>query len=301
MRTTFGSIGAEYIQYVVSYFNTTTFADVVNRYLTLILSITPSFPSDMEPWDPPFLPLIFSGRNRLKALLIPAKPSLEAEPTMVSIKLFQGYKPCSLNLCDVMLCAKVIARIIKRKPTLAKVWIHQRKAHEQPITDGEISTALAFRFKVVRALSFHPDPIINIRLCFTPTLSNDFVKRLAVDIVTWHGLAVDLYCDSGLNEEEQEEMRDDLILGPRVSRFEQAMALGQVVSLRASSRLTSAHSLRSSSRSRTASSPNSHASDSTSQPNSPPPNPSYANSSRPSSKVTSVRVRTSSTNHAAGY
>lgn len=200
-----------------------------DRYLIVIPSILPEVGNDIAPWEAPFIELITSRRNKLKACVLPGKPA------MVSVTLFPGYQPCSTDLCQVMACGELLRRITDRNVPCALVRLYKqdRTADERDIVDQELETAFTSHHKNIRSLSVEPVPFMDIRLFLTPqeTLSTDFVTRLSVDILSWQSLAVYICCDGNLGREQQKKVAESLHLGVYVALFDQALAFGRAVSV----------------------------------------------------------------------
>jgi hypothetical protein len=197
------------------------------RYLIVIPTVLPKFAADLAPWEPPFLDLIIAQRNRLKTCLIPGKTH------NVSVTLFLGYQPCSADICQVVACVELLRRLTKHNPPVALVRLYEQdRKDKRQSDDAELSAAFARQSKAIQVLSLKPLPLLDIRLFLNPRadLSDDFVARLLVDILSWESHALWIGCDAVMESAHHRRVIESLGLSFQVSVFDHAIAFGRAVS-----------------------------------------------------------------------
>jgi hypothetical protein len=244
-RITFGSVGAQYMQSVMSLAtDACVYHFRIHRYLTVVPSILPEFGNDVAPWEPPFLGLITSRRNKMKACLIPGKMST------VSVTLFSGYEPGTSHLGQVMSCAGLLRRMTDGHASVALIRLYkQTRTLRGEVDNRELEDAFNRHHHNIETSTVGHVPFSDIRLLLTrhETLSNDFMARLSVDVISWLSLGVYACCDERLGHDQQWELAGLMRLMVYVSHFDQAVAFGRAVRQRrilrnSASWLTHSHS-----------------------------------------------------------
>jgi hypothetical protein len=197
------------------------------RWLIVIPSILPEVGNDIPPWHPPFLDLMTSRRNRLRACLILGKAPV------VSVTLFPDYEPCSTDLNHVMVCGETRRQVHGRNVPCALVRLFkQDRTNTPPINEHELDAALRRQHASIKAWSSVPIPFLDIRLLFTAhdIITDDFITRLSVDLISWHSIGAYICCDGKLERSAQQTVAESLHLDMPGALFSHALAFGRAVS-----------------------------------------------------------------------
>jgi hypothetical protein len=204
---------------------------IFRRYLTIIPSITPDFgdpdsDNPNAPWEPPFLELITSRHNKLKACLVPGTLST------VSITLFSGYQMCSTDLYEAMACGERLRRMIGRQIAVASIRMYkQSRTDTGEVDDQELAAAFVKHHTNLAKMTVLPVQFWHVSLVLTrhEVLSPAFLTRLSVDFILWHDIGVYICCDPAKTSEQQKEMSRSMHLLVYVEQFEQAITFGRAV------------------------------------------------------------------------
>jgi hypothetical protein len=204
-----------------------------DRYLTVIPSHLPDFGTVRQPsaWDPPFISLITSNRNQLKACMVAGKDST------VSVNVYDHYRPCTSDLLDLMMSVQYLRKVTADYYLhgLFRLCIkHQADAHDAQTDDETLRKAFEDQAAVVEGMSgiIAFLPFRTAALMLTPqqdSPDNNYISRISVDLLNWQSQVAMRYC--GANGEVQEDRlpAKAFLIGVSGALYDQAVAFGRTV------------------------------------------------------------------------
>lgn len=122
-------------------------------------SVIPAIPPEIR-GNPPFLALLASSA-KLKACLVTGKDKV------MSVTLFDAYRPCSANLAEIMRCAMLVRIMPNRTHTRGQCRLSVRnpgKVGHPPMDDQALEAAFALHAGQIDAKSEATIPLLVIPL-----------------------------------------------------------------------------------------------------------------------------------------
>lgn len=206
-----------------------------DRYLTVIPSHKPDFGTVQQPsaWDPPFISLVTSNRNQLKACIVAGKDST------VSVNMYDHYRPCSSDILDLMMSVQYLRKVTEDYYLHGQFHLcikHKADAHAAQTDDETLRKAFEDQGAVVERMSgiIAFLPFRTATLMLTPqqdSPDDNYISRISVDLLNWQSQVAMRYC--GANGELQDDRLPAKAFGIRVSGalYDQAVAFGRTVSV----------------------------------------------------------------------
>jgi hypothetical protein len=158
------------------------------RYLVLIPSTKPRLYRRPFAGELSFLPVITDRANKLKVCLV------HVDRWSIYATLYANYRPCSTDVCEVMVCAGLVAGITDADYSHIHIYLSKCNgcSLNSDIDDEELESAFDRQQTDIKAWS---SPPVSFRdtVLYLPEdddVPNDFFSRLSVDLINLGGAQV---------------------------------------------------------------------------------------------------------------